>query len=553
MPSASGRYQSRLFNFIYRQSQRFGDRVGETLRHAKLTAGWSLQSLVVTILSPIQWAINNAGRQLAGGQERVSLRQLDGTNDAIFPDAEVPILNVLGHARTLPSYQHHAVRTGINKPLTNTINPTQYVPHLRGIACQIADKALVLVNSANEILNILSPQEQQKLTDKIIGETAEYYTAQQQFAAHTKEHHCALAEIDQILTKLTADTSQANLQLPPNSEPHSPDHPPHSLEMIDAVVARFENVTIVPVANTTTSLVHQLGDAIYTFVHSKITHTVDSRSNPSVTSVDSHETELNPIQKLIWGAVHYFFGNKNTSSRQINSTPQTNPQTAIPLTGNSIHQPLLTTNSDFANSDFSRANYSQSDFTEENIDDPWLTANELFGEVIPVVTEKIEAAIAEYIVENQTVENITSENSTTETWTSTKSLPGQPPSTHKLPPSYYQPITPPRYSRTPTLITSTRRNRKIQDRHRASSEWKEVTEFSTELTKAEDISSFEQLDFGKTDFGQDWIEINASTVGYDKHPLEQILQWLDRVMAWLEAKIVGIVKSLWNWWKAREY
>lgn len=38
----------------------------------------------------------------------------------------------------------------------------------------------------------------------------------------------------------------------------------------------------------------------------------------------------------------------------------------------------------------------------------------------------------------------------------------------------------------------------------------------------------------------DWIETQARTIGYEKHPLEQILEWLDRVMLWLEDIFVKI-------------
>ena len=32
----------------------------------------------------------------------------------------------------------------------------------------------------------------------------------------------------------------------------------------------------------------------------------------------------------------------------------------------------------------------------------------------------------------------------------------------------------------------------------------------------------------------DWIETNATAMGYVKHPLEQLLEWLDLAILWLE-------------------
>ena len=45
-----------------------------------------------------------------------------------------------------------------------------------------------------------------------------------------------------------------------------------------------------------------------------------------------------------------------------------------------------------------------------------------------------------------------------------------------------------------------------------------------------------------------WLEAQATAIGYVKHPLEVILEWLDRAMVWLEEKILIVwqwVKSLW--------
>jgi hypothetical protein len=45
-----------------------------------------------------------------------------------------------------------------------------------------------------------------------------------------------------------------------------------------------------------------------------------------------------------------------------------------------------------------------------------------------------------------------------------------------------------------------------------------------------------------------WLEAQATAIGYVKHPLEVILEWLDRAMVWLEEKILKVwqwVKSLW--------
>jgi len=41
-----------------------------------------------------------------------------------------------------------------------------------------------------------------------------------------------------------------------------------------------------------------------------------------------------------------------------------------------------------------------------------------------------------------------------------------------------------------------------------------------------------------------WIEAEVKLVTYEKHPLEQVLEWLDRGMLWIEEKIANVVKWL---------
>jgi hypothetical protein len=45
----------------------------------------------------------------------------------------------------------------------------------------------------------------------------------------------------------------------------------------------------------------------------------------------------------------------------------------------------------------------------------------------------------------------------------------------------------------------------------------------------------------------EWIETDAQDTGYVKHPLEQILDWLDNAMLWLEELIIKV----WDWVEAR--
>jgi hypothetical protein len=45
----------------------------------------------------------------------------------------------------------------------------------------------------------------------------------------------------------------------------------------------------------------------------------------------------------------------------------------------------------------------------------------------------------------------------------------------------------------------------------------------------------------------DWVDAEATAVGYVKHPLERLLDWFDRLALWIEGAIV----KLWQWIRAQ--
>jgi hypothetical protein len=42
-------------------------------------------------------------------------------------------------------------------------------------------------------------------------------------------------------------------------------------------------------------------------------------------------------------------------------------------------------------------------------------------------------------------------------------------------------------------------------------------------------------------FKPDWIDISATSLGYEKHPLEQILEWLDQAILWIEQIFTNMI------------
>ena len=76
-----------------------------------------------------------------------------------------------------------------------------------------------------------------------------------------------------------------------------------------------------------------------------------------------------------------------------------------------------------------------------------------------------------------------------------------------------------------------------------------ISKFQTESQKQE--SQLQQRLSNTVEAKPDWIEITAKSLGYEKHPLERILQWLDRIMVLLEDIFMRILDFLHQLWRVR--
>ncbi|MBF2016991.1 MAG: hypothetical protein IGS23_17690 [Rivularia sp. T60_A2020_040] len=96
MPSASkGRYQSRLFNFFHKQSRRFGEGFGRSLRQLQVATSWSLEALSKSIYLLLQKAVDSAGTQLSAAKEESKLKLQPSE-----PAADTAILRILENIET---------------------------------------------------------------------------------------------------------------------------------------------------------------------------------------------------------------------------------------------------------------------------------------------------------------------------------------------------------------------------------------------------------------------------------------------------------------------
>ncbi len=448
----SVRYQSRLFNFVRQQSRRLGESIQHKLRHLQVATKWTLEAILSSVYLMIEKAFESAGRQLQPEKQR---RQL-----------QLQAHDIESHIETSPSTDTPIQRVleAVEKQQYRVLKP--HLPVVRGIASELVSRNLVLVSNENEILNILTLQQQEKLQDQIITEVASYWRYWR--LSEEKDETEMLREIERLLTKLTDDsdivdqmpalstetgsipvrriakrlevwgyTNKVRLRGLPETRAggfslHSRDfqslgiysqNPYPALTLLNAAVAKLKSNTLVPmqsaklaVQKRSSELIQVVQSQLNIFLYGKEQLT---KSAPAAVST------LN-IQALIRAAINFFFGDDG----------------AIGF-----------------------------------------------------------AAALRAIAQRQK---------------STRDL-------------------------TPTQKTLA----KIASAKQTALS---VSQLESESNK-EEIFLQQSHQTTEVEAKPDWIETKAKTIGYEKHPLEQILAWLDSVMLLLEEIFVKVFQSLQRFWQ----
>lgn len=431
MPSSS-RYQSRLFNFVRQQSRRLTEQCDRAFRHLQVSASWGMQ----LILYPVYVLFKSKRTSDKLEQMPQSWSQLPDTNIAAEEfSRQLPPDDANSQPQLPPTSDTPIQRVLllVNVPLeevVSTPSPASFSPNrnrslVRGIATQISSRTLVLVTAKNEILDILTAQQQQELHEQIIGEVANYW------------HHQRLAHSVEIEAYPTITFSERE-PLRGISSPLDHDLSNYqALTFLDRSIAALESNYLATVSKA--AIIAQRSWELVLRVQTQLissfggTQPANSKSPTNVT--DTHTFR---IQALIWAAIDYFFGRR--SGKQLGQTTLINN---LELQAGSTRRRLLPRK-------IISSKVSSAQLPTQSVSfnvDPWLTLSDLFGEP------------------------------------STKHISG--------------------------LSNQTRFNQPC-----------------TQLEPA-----------------PDWIETNATMMGYVKHPLEQLLDWLDRVMLYLEDFLIVV----WRW------
>ncbi|MGB7443605.1 MAG: hypothetical protein WA919_21280 [Coleofasciculaceae cyanobacterium] len=609
MPSAPppGRYQSRLFNFINRQSQKLADQSRRALRHLKIAAVWGAQILLYPVYLLVQTGLS-VGRQLSWAKKtgKSPLRTLTQfQRRKKLPASDQAVVRILKQVKTLQLPQlsgseklafgageieaaHQSLHRQELRKNTSSIEEDNQTPQLRqaqnknnqgwmlqGVANLLTGRSLVVIVVPNRILDVLTTEQQKKLSSQISWEVAELMRRRRLAASSpSTETHLSLANLakphvfppvklfwqlmawvqtsplaitinlfEESSLVRTAATEKGEVQLFNSATNVSQDG--------SSLIAAGSTVVIV-ISERTVELLQKLQKQWLTLKY-------------EATSPETSRNNISWIQAIIYAAIRYFFGRRkpdNLANRKyksaslsqsldtaanlaksdatpkhsaIGSSSHHTSTAAKRLSGSShLQEEVLTKKS------FSSAAINHSKAKNKSASKPWLKWSDLFGKPDKTeVTNHSQSHISNSQIPAQLPESANSK----------VPQPGNSPQEFiKGSLSSQQP--PGKLSKSSQSLSETREE-KTQSREDESitgnlqpSSRTSLNSHNNNDVKAEGISKFPpQDDFFER--GEDWIETQATPTGYVKHPLEQVLGWLDRVMLWIEELFIKV----WRWFQ----
>ena len=457
--ATSGRYQSRLFSFFSEQSLRLRDRTIETWRRVKIAAAWSTQIALYPIYLAFQ-STRLVGKQLRQTTRQV-LPQLRAANRAIqnpdvsaspasiIPSSDTPIQNILQTAihltQALPAAQNNC--TGDSR-----IAPTH--PLLQGIASLLETQSLILVSTDNQLLDILTPDQQTQLYRRMVWELADYYHQQQTLGL--KQPAALKSLVVNNFLPLPADRPNALLPI----------------RVFYGLMAWVQTSPVAIAANL--------------FQESRLAslHTAKLSGSQSAPQLPDSSGDGLRSAELAWLPLKEIFGDR-TAPKSSSNAPSS------PLLVRLLNWFKPNAIERVPPSDSQVLQASRSDRSSQSNQFPWLTVEDLFGRIQPFQTQ-----------------NASGE------W---------------------------------ELHDTAHSNRLVK--HKAST--LKTSDPAQPIAASSATATLSQLDNSTAEndltLSITTIEAEVSLVTYVKHPLEQVLEWLDRGMLWLEEQVAKVL----GWWRDR--
>jgi hypothetical protein len=393
----------------------------------------------------------------------------------------------------------------------------------------------------------LIPPQEQKLQEQIIGAVADYWRYQRLAHSH---------ELDKASPTLRETSSALEYSL----------NTYQALAFLDRTFAQVESNYLAPVSEVAITLAQRSRDLVQR-VQTQLTFFLPSKTqvagsnSPAANTSEAHTLQ---IQALIWAAIDYFFGHRRGKLGQ--TTPTTN---SLELQAGSKprRKPLPQRRS--------ASSLLSAQLPSQLISDPWLTLSDLFGAPEEGVWEPSCGGVCR--PQNWRGVTLPPQNSDSESEPSTfdesgllksqtmsqwagktnSALPSSQSAGYsvqnllsRLQGRLPQPKQASGLVKRQKTTKGLREKRTGQgDKGNSGSPLGIRGERGTRGgLSPESVSAGESFNQPCTQSTQldpapDWIETNATVMGYVKHPLEQLLEWLDRAMLWLE----NFLMIVWRW------
>ena len=613
MSISSRPYKSRLFNFVNRRSLQFRDRLGETFRHLKVAAEWGAQLLI----SPLHWIFqprNWTGEVLGTASSNQALppaetylsdppvdQPLEKILTAIEPWFELPDASALTGTLhdlkpenlprkkeiVLSSQFFQQIQQQLESPtqpenlalppaiapqnpnprplgnlvsqIKNIFSPTKDLV-IRGISCVIENRQLVLTTADNEILDVLSLEQQTLLKQSIRAEMANYwYERRLQWSISQK-----------MLGFIPLVNEQTEKVLPPVQLLWQTLHWLES-QSFRSKLPQLTQSNLIPTTSLTTGgnaliqkldqqvaalesqenklgqqLFQQFNQGLQIVRSSPVVESSLEKTGQIIQKIDfpyqlqklNDSPQLNQLKRLNAEFLERISGQLTQTNLSNALTSFKNPENSL-VTPNAIEaippdpfqiQVLIQAAIAYffgqksANTHLSGQNGKSFVGSTDSIDDPWLTWEDLF------------------------IDRSTKINVETSTETS-PSLPlrGMPKRT-ALKPSQSGQIQ--KKSRKSSKITRSTTQKSSKSSLKTSNLTKTPVSSPLDTILEEEIETALMTTNSQEtglDAAPDWIETEARAIGYHRHPLEQILELLDIFVLWLEENL----KKIWHWLRNR--
>ncbi|MEP6520597.1 hypothetical protein NDA07_02240 [Microcoleus vaginatus DQ-U2] len=641
-----GPYQSRLLNFISKQSRQVADNCDRTWRQIKEATLTATQILLYPAYLLVQ-SSRLLGRQLRESSQKVDLPELQEFVGDENPDGQqnwyqgetsdessiAEILHLAENlltssqtAKTLATFPllinqgntannlhpainfsgqltKHQTTSVLENPLAKTgLKPQAKV---EGIASFIPARTLVLVGKENHILDILTPEQQEMLEGRITWEIANSGPERREITQKELKFNLGLESaakkaqlppvrrfwelmawlqtspvalkrnqfgesilavkksidrnsilVQKARAQLEAKTAQQSIAASNSIDRNTPkletnfnskfDRPPSPLSfvtLLDRAAVNIEELTLPPSAKTTAAPTETPGVKI---------NTSGTDANLDFSTREILEKYARNIEGIIWSSVDHLLGKETAASD--------NTEKAVAI-------------------QYSLKQRQEQEKTQKSpeVDRPWLKWQDLFGEAAPqhlmegssepeaAAQSRVAQAIPKVKQEIAEVGEVPEGRSTAVSISPypealhrllgqlkqsllTKSPKSQPQTasdlsdlavTQKNSSALAAESTPGRAPET-KVAKNTNPNTAQNSQSPAA-----ITAQTRRYTPATPAAAEPKNHSAGVQPEGEYLETKAESMGYIKHPLEQVLEWLDRVMLRLE----NIAEQLWNWAK----